>query len=552
MLTDPVLALVGFLIFPAIAVLNVVYQRRLSPLATRAQQLRAEVSEIAHESFDGALVVKTLGREDAETARFRGQGRTSCATPTSRSAGCAACSTRCWRRCPRSACSPCCSSARSGWRPARSPPGELVQVAYLFTLLAFPIRALGWVLGELPRSVVGWDRVPARARRRRARWTYGTASADRHRPRPALEVARRSATATTGRRRAARRRPSTCAAGRTVALVGPDRLRQVHAGAAARPAGRPGGAARSCSTASTCASVERGGVSAVGGAGAAADVPVRRHRARQRHARPADVADEEVWAALRLAQADGFVSALPRASTPGSASAARPCPAASASGSRWPARSSARPRLLVLDDATSSVDPQVEAAHPGRACATRARRLDRGRGRLPHGHDRARRRGRLPRARPGRRPGHPRGAARPLPRATGDLVTAYEREEAERAARAGDDRIDGSASRRGVDARGRRRDDGLGAGHERRAGRPRSPRSGAACGCRRSSAAGSPGTLLLAVRRHRRPGRSCRSRCSRPSTTGLAGPAARPRLHPRRRARCARVAVVLTALSRRT
>lgn len=37
--------------------------------------------------------------------------------------------------------------------------GELVQVAYLFTLLAFPVRAIGWVLGELPRSDVGWHRV---------------------------------------------------------------------------------------------------------------------------------------------------------------------------------------------------------------------------------------------------------------------------------------------------------------------------------------------------------------------------------------------------------
>ena len=37
---------------------------------TRAQQLRAELSEIAHESFDGAMVVKTLGREPEETARF--------------------------------------------------------------------------------------------------------------------------------------------------------------------------------------------------------------------------------------------------------------------------------------------------------------------------------------------------------------------------------------------------------------------------------------------------------------------------------------------------
>ena len=41
-----------------------------SPLMTRAQELRAEVSEIAHESFDGAMVVKTLGREAEETDRF--------------------------------------------------------------------------------------------------------------------------------------------------------------------------------------------------------------------------------------------------------------------------------------------------------------------------------------------------------------------------------------------------------------------------------------------------------------------------------------------------
>ena len=37
---------------------------------TRAQALRAEVCEVAHESFDGAMVVKTLGREKEETARF--------------------------------------------------------------------------------------------------------------------------------------------------------------------------------------------------------------------------------------------------------------------------------------------------------------------------------------------------------------------------------------------------------------------------------------------------------------------------------------------------
>jgi len=33
--------------------------------------LRGEVSALAHESFDGALVVKAMGREEYETQRFQ-------------------------------------------------------------------------------------------------------------------------------------------------------------------------------------------------------------------------------------------------------------------------------------------------------------------------------------------------------------------------------------------------------------------------------------------------------------------------------------------------
>src|SRR5918992_4149265 len=69
-LTDPLIALVGLVVFPLVFLVNIVYSQVMSPRMQRAQQLRAEVSEIAHESFDAALVVKTLGREDVEGRRF--------------------------------------------------------------------------------------------------------------------------------------------------------------------------------------------------------------------------------------------------------------------------------------------------------------------------------------------------------------------------------------------------------------------------------------------------------------------------------------------------
>ena len=76
----------------------------------------------------------------------------------------------------------------------------------------------------------------------------------------------------------------------------------------------------------------------------------------------ADLSDDEVWDALRLAQAEGFVDALPsgldtRIGERGT----------TLSGGQRQRLALARalvrhPRLLVLDDATSSVDPVVEAA----------------------------------------------------------------------------------------------------------------------------------------------------------------------------------------------
>ena len=117
---DLVLTLVGLVVFPALFVINVFYQRWLSPKVAHAQSLRGSVSAVAHESFDGAVVVKSLGREADETERFARGHRASCATPTSRSGASAACSTPCWRSCPTSAS--CWSSCWASDASAAVPP----------------------------------------------------------------------------------------------------------------------------------------------------------------------------------------------------------------------------------------------------------------------------------------------------------------------------------------------------------------------------------------------------------------------------------------------
>src|SRR3712207_8614892 len=60
---------VGLVVLPLLVLANVFYSRRMSPRVSSVQRLRGEVSGVAHESFEGALVVKTLGRKDEEVDR---------------------------------------------------------------------------------------------------------------------------------------------------------------------------------------------------------------------------------------------------------------------------------------------------------------------------------------------------------------------------------------------------------------------------------------------------------------------------------------------------
>ena len=152
-MVDWFLMLVALVLFPLLAIINRMYTSRAEKPLGLVQERVGQVSRIAHESFDGVLVVKTLGREDEEVARLEvaadelrasrvGLGRI------------------------RAVFEPMIDALPNlgiiallligSWQVSigRLNTGDIVQAAALFGLLAFPMRVFGYFLQELPRSVV--------------------------------------------------------------------------------------------------------------------------------------------------------------------------------------------------------------------------------------------------------------------------------------------------------------------------------------------------------------------------------------------------------------
>jgi ABC-type multidrug transport system fused ATPase/permease subunit len=155
---DPLLTLVGLVLFPAMFVLNRFYTRRIELPAQTVQERVGDVSAITHESFEGAMVVKTLGRQDAEVERL-GRAADLLRVARVRVGALRALFEPTLDALPNLAI--IVLLAVGGWRVSTGAvsPGDLVQAMALFTLLAFPMRVVGFLLEEMPRSVVAVDRI---------------------------------------------------------------------------------------------------------------------------------------------------------------------------------------------------------------------------------------------------------------------------------------------------------------------------------------------------------------------------------------------------------
>ena len=158
LLIDLWLALLAFVCLAGIVAVNMNGAWRMFSAFREVQTMRGEVSSIGHESFDGALTIKALGRIDFETNRFEEaserlrdkliyvlkmmatyrvgvEGLLSAVTVIMVIAG--------------------AIRINSG----AVTPGDIVTIAYLLSLLFIPIRIIGFVLWSIASSRAGWERV---------------------------------------------------------------------------------------------------------------------------------------------------------------------------------------------------------------------------------------------------------------------------------------------------------------------------------------------------------------------------------------------------------
>jgi len=341
--TDVVMGLVAVAVFPLLMILNVIYEHRVSRHFDDAQQAIGEFSGAVHESFEAVQLVKAYGAHDRETDRLSGiAGKIRDARVRAVMI----------RGTFEAVLDTLPSLTNIGlvvlgaYRvdSGNVTVGELSGFIFMFTLLVFPLRLIGYALSELPHSYTGYRRVRATV--------DDPLDPD---PEDTIEVAHDPVGVRLDR----------------VSFTFPDEEQpvisdataEIERGTVAAFAG-PTGAGKS-----TLLDLTAGLLAPTGGTvrlspGARAVVlqePFLFSGTVRDNVRVgSDIDDDDVWEALRLASADGFVRDLPSALD--TVVGERGVTLSGGQRQRVAlARALARrPQVLLLDDTTSALDPATE------------------------------------------------------------------------------------------------------------------------------------------------------------------------------------------------
>ena len=157
-LIDVPLGLMAVAVFPLLIAINIYYQHKVDGFYSEAQDHLGDLSGAVHESFEGVQVVKAFGAEARETERLSviasrlREARISAlmlkgsfdavldAIPALTNVGLVLFGA---------------FRIRSGDVTI----GEMASMIYMFTLLVFPLRLIGFALSALPHSLAGYNRI---------------------------------------------------------------------------------------------------------------------------------------------------------------------------------------------------------------------------------------------------------------------------------------------------------------------------------------------------------------------------------------------------------